>query len=88
VTILIAPLLLLTHAKICWASALMGASAKVTTNAPAIPDTRVMMFLLLRSFPPPAFGSNTPIAASRVAYIEVVIVPLAWWAGGEGALED
>ena len=27
----------------------MGASAKVTTNAPAIPDTRVMMFLLLRS---------------------------------------
>jgi hypothetical protein len=27
----------------------MGASAKVTTNAPAIPDTRVMMSLLLRS---------------------------------------
>src|SRR5215813_9231404 len=25
----------------------MGASAKVTTNAPAIPDTRVMMFPLL-----------------------------------------
>src|SRR5262249_14175739 len=33
-----------------------GTSAKVTANAPAIPDTRVMMFLLLRSFPPPAFG--------------------------------
>src|SRR5690349_8756423 len=25
----------------------MGASAKVTTNAPAIPDTRIMMFPLL-----------------------------------------
>jgi hypothetical protein len=31
----------------------MGASAKVTANAPAIPDTRVMMFLLLRSLPSP-----------------------------------
>jgi hypothetical protein len=30
----------------------MGASAKVTTNAPAIPDARVMMFLLLRSSAP------------------------------------
>jgi hypothetical protein len=27
----------------------MGASAKVTTNAPANPDNRVMMFLLLSS---------------------------------------
>jgi hypothetical protein len=31
----------------------MGASAKATTNAAAIPDIRVMMFLLLRSS---AFG--------------------------------
>jgi hypothetical protein len=29
------------------------ASAKVTTNAPAIPDARVMMFLLSRSLPSP-----------------------------------
>jgi len=27
----------------------MGASAKVTTNAPAIPGTRAMMLLLVRS---------------------------------------
>ena len=32
-----------------------GASAKVTTNAPVIPDTRVMMFLLLRSSAPMAY---------------------------------
>jgi hypothetical protein len=60
----IVPLLLLTHAKICRASALMGVSAKVTTNAPAIPDARVMMFLLLRSSASDEEGTR-PLLAVR-----------------------
>jgi hypothetical protein len=46
----------------------MGASAKVTANAPAIPDTRVMMFLLLRSSAPNKEGTR-PLLAVRARQI-------------------
>jgi hypothetical protein len=42
----------------------MVASAKVTTNVPAIADTRVMMFLLLRSSAPNKDGTR-PLLAVR-----------------------
>jgi len=67
-TILTAPLLALTHAKICsWPPALMGASAKVTTNAPAIPDTRVMMCHPLRSSAPMAYCRRQLLAKAAIA---------------------
>ena len=43
----------------------MGASAKATTNASAIPDARVMMFLLLRSSASEEGGTMSAARLSR-----------------------